>query len=147
MLQRDRDERRGGRKRGEGAMVMMCLRMICQIDIANHPVPVVTPLGHTLAHTLANTCYTFRQCYQPYKYFSFTFFSKTYAYLKGCSVCMIMCVVHLIRCMCVFTRCVSTYKRISAPQTWFSCAWAFVQQVVCTQVWVCEAAGSPLICA
>lgn len=31
---------------------MMCLRMICWIDITNHLIPMVTPLGHTHTHTL-----------------------------------------------------------------------------------------------
>lgn len=52
--ERDRDERRGGREKGEReGMVMMCLRMICWIDITNHLVPMVPPLGHTLIHTLS----------------------------------------------------------------------------------------------
>lgn len=44
-----------GEKGGEGGMVMMCLHMICRIDITNHLVPMVTPLGraHTLICTLS----------------------------------------------------------------------------------------------
>lgn len=50
-----------GEEGGEGGMVMMCLRMICRIDITNHLVPMVTPLGHAHTHTFTNMGYTFTQ--------------------------------------------------------------------------------------
>ena len=102
--ERGRDERRGGRERGEReGMVMMCLRMICRIDITNHLIPMVTPLGcthsHTHSHTSTNTGYTFtpKERYQPNKYFSFAFdflFQRHGAYLKRLLVCV--CTLHVI---------------------------------------------------
>lgn len=50
-----------GDKGGEGGMVMMCLHMICWIDITNHLVPTVTPLGH--AHTLVPTLWLIQAIY------------------------------------------------------------------------------------
>lgn len=95
-----------GEKGGEGRMVMMCLHMICRLDITNHLVLMVTPLGHTLIrpllliHTILSPSYI-----NLINISHLHFFQRHSAYLKGCSfvcVCTPVCVVCLIHmCMCL----------------------------------------------
>lgn len=131
---------------------MMCLHMICWIDFTNHLVPMVTPLGRAHTHTFTNTGYTFtqKQRYQPNKYFScilfFIFFSKTCCIFKRllvrvCSVRVIYVCVRACLCMSACTSVFPRPKFCSLVHE-YPCS-----RFVCTQVCVCGAAGSPLICA
>ncbi len=124
-----------GEKGGEGGMVMMCLHMICWIDITNHLVPMVTPLGraHTYTHThtlsLIQAILSHRNSDINLINISLLHlisFSKTWCIFKRLLICMCVCVcvcaVHVIQLCVRLPVHVCAHKCISASRIVFSCA-------------------------
>lgn len=102
-----------GEKQGGGGMVMMCLHMICWMDITNHLVPMVTPLGcaHTRTHTFTETD-LFSHSLINISLFTFHFFflSKTMRIFKRllvwvCGACgLVVCLLECVHVKFSFSR-------------------------------------------
>lgn len=129
-----------GERQGGGGMVMMCLHMICWMDITNHLVPMVTPLGcaHTRTHTFTETVLFSHSLINISLFtFHFFFFRRQCAYSKEllvwvCGACgLLVCLL----------------EHACAWKFWFSRAAGFFCVHKSGLVCVCDARGSPLICA